>query len=179
MRLVRPAGSPTAWSGSRADRQGLAGEDAVIAALSAALDDRYLAIARLRLPGTEADIDLVVLASAVIVLEVKTYAGPRRYACEGSLWRYADDAGSWWPLDAAPGTQATWGARRLRLRLGGVCLAARVQAAVVWAGEAPLRLDRPDVPVLRLAALPGWLAEIAPAPQARVARLARLLLAGG
>ena len=151
----------------------------MIAALSATLDDRYLAIARLRLPGSDADLDLVVLASAVTVLEVKTYAGPRRYACEGPLWRYADDAGTWWPLDATPGTQATWGARRLRLRLGGVGLAARVQAAVAWAGDAPLRLDRPDVPVLRLAALPGWLAEVAPAPEARVARLARLLLAGG
>ena len=151
----------------------------MIAALSSALDDRYLAIVRLRLPGSDADLDLVVLASAVTVLEVKTYARPRRYACEGPLWRYADDAGSWWPLDAAPGTQAAWGVRRLRLRLGGVGLAARVQAAVVWAGDAPLELDRPNVPVLRLAALSGWLAEFAPASEARVARLARLLLAGG
>ena len=150
----------------------------MIATLAAALDDRYLAIARLRLPGAEVDIDLVVLASTVTVLEVKTYAAPRRYGCDGPLWRYADDAGAWWPLDAAPGAQAAWGARRLRLRLGGVDAAARVQGAVVWAGDAPLRLDRPDLPVLRLAALPGWLAEFAPAPETRVARLVRLLLAG-
>lgn len=172
-----PAGS-RAWPESVADGIGAAGEAAVIASLCASLDDRYAAVSRLRLPGTEADMDLVVLAERVVVLEVKTYGGPRRYRCEGSLWTYADAAGGWWPLDAAPGTQATFGALRVRRRLADAGLLIGVEGAVAWAGDAPLALDRPRPPVLRMGALAGWLRQYRPAPPARLERMLRALLAG-
>jgi hypothetical protein len=161
-----------------ADALGAEGERAVVEALREALDDRYAAISRLRLPGTEADLDLVVLAERVVVLEVKTYQGPRKYRCEGTLWTHADGAGAWWPLDAAPGTQATFGALRVRRRLAGAGVAVGVEGVVVWAGDAPLALDRPRPPVLRAGALAGWLRQYRPATPARLERMQRALLAG-
>lgn len=150
----------------------------MVANLAAGLDDRYLAISRLRLPGTRADLDLVVLAAQVVVMEVKTYRGPRQYRCSGSIWSYADAGGHWWPLDVAPGAQAAFGAARVRRRLADAGLLTRVQAAVVWAGDAALTLDAPGLPVLRLPALAGWLSAIGPIPALRRDRIARALLAG-
>ncbi|HWE64875.1 MAG TPA: nuclease-related domain-containing protein [Chloroflexota bacterium] len=178
MRLITMPDTPRPWAPGEADTIGAAGERAVIAVLQAALDDRYAAISRLRLPGTEADLDLVVLAERVVVLEVKAYRAPRRYRCERSTWSYADGAGEWWPLDAAPGTQATFGALRVRRRLATAGLATAVEGAVVWAGDAPLALDSPRPPVLRLSALAGWLLADPPASPPRTERMLRALLAG-
>jgi hypothetical protein len=176
VRLIAAPEQARPWPLGTADAVGAAGEQAAIAALQT-LDDRYAAISRLRLPGTEADLDLVVLARRVVVLEVKTYRGPRLYRCEGARWSYADAAGEQWPLDAAPGTQATFGALRVRRRLAGAGLATAVEGVVVWAGDAPLALDRPRPPVLRLGAVAGWLEQYRPAPAQRLERMLRTLLA--
>lgn len=177
MRLIRALQAPVPWAEDEADAVGRAGEAAVVAALQAALDDRYAAIGRLRLPGSSADLDLVVLAARAIVLEVKTYRGPRRFRCEGRHWFYADAAGSWRQLDAAPGVQAAYGARRVRRRLGDGGLELPVGDAVVWSGDAPLELARPRQPVLRLPALGGWLSDQEPLAPKRLERALRLLLA--
>lgn len=177
MRLIVTPETQIPWAGGEADAVGRAGEAAVSAALGEALDDRYAAIGRLRLPGSPADLDLVVLAARVIVLEVKTYRGPRRFRCEGRHWFYADASGAWRQLDAAPGTQAFYGARRVRRRLGDGGLELPVDDAVVWAGDAPLELARPRQPVLRLPALGGWLGDQQPLAPERLERALRVLLA--
>ena len=165
------------WVQGEADAVGRAGEAAAAAALQTALDDRYAAIGGLRLPGSPADLDLVVLAARVIVLEVKSYRGPRRFRCEGRHWFYADANGAWRQLDATPGVQAAHGARRVRRRLGDGGLELPVGDAVVWAGDAPLELARPRQPVLRLPALGGWLRDQEPLAPERLERALRLLLA--
>jgi hypothetical protein len=156
--------------------RGRAGEEAVLSALATRLDDRFLAIDRLRLPGTEADVDLVVVAARLVSVEVKTYRGPRRYRCEGRIWTYADRGGEWWPLDGSPGAQASFGALRVRRRLADTGIAIQAQGVVAWSGDAPLDLSRPHVPGLTPTALAGWLAEIGPGDPARVERIGRVLL---
>lgn len=176
MRVIRAPAGTQSWATTDAGVKGAAGEARTVAALGQVLDDRYLAIQGLRFAGTDADLDLVVVAERIVVLEVKAYAAERRYRCEGSLWLYGDARGSWWPLDGAPGAQAAWGARRVRGRLLDAGIATPAVGAVVWAGEAPLELERPRVPVLRLQALGGWLGEFAPVPAAQVERVRRVLL---
>jgi hypothetical protein len=151
----QPDGAAPRWARSPAARRGAAGERAVRAALSAALDDRYVLVHNLHLPGGEGDIDAVLIGPRILVLEIKTYAEGRPLRVRGLRWEYQAADGRWMALDGQPSAQAEAGARRVAYALRSAGLPSYgVAPVVVLVGGAPCMLEHPRVPVLRPAELP-------------------------
>src|SRR5919199_6406687 len=78
MRIVRgprPPRSARVWARAPTARRGEAGERVVRAALAAALDDQYVLVHDLYLPGGEGDVDAVLIGARVPAIEIETCAG--------------------------------------------------------------------------------------------------------
>ncbi len=176
MRVIaapQPAGPPPLWARTPAARRGAAGERAVRGALAAALDDRYVLIHNLHLPGGEGDVDAVLIGPRVVVIEIKTYAGERPLRVRALRWEYQNAAGHWCALDDQPSVQAEAGARRVAYALRSAGLPAySIVPAVTLVGGAECRLERPRVPVLRPAELVRFAREGRAVPPAGWADLA-------
>ena len=153
MRVIQapqPEGPRPVWSRTPAARRGAAGERAVRSALAAALDDHYVLIHNLYLPGGDGDVDAVLIGPRVLAIEIKTYAGERPLRVRALRWEYQTAAGQWISLDDQPSLQAEGGARRVAYALRSAGLPAyNVVPVVVLVGGAECRLERPRVPVLR------------------------------
>jgi len=153
----------------------------VRAALAAALDDRYVLVHNLYLPGGDGDVDAVLIGPRILVLEVKTYAEDRPLRVRGLRWEYEAGDGRWRALDGQPSAQAEANARRVAYALRSAGLPAYgVVPLVVLVGGAPCALERPRVPVLRPAELPRAAREGRPVTQPAWPDLAlRALLVAG
>lgn len=176
MREIRgPSRAPAPWAGSAAGQRGEAGEDAVAAALRP-LDDQYLLLRNLSLPGSPGDVDGVLLTpyGAVWVLEVKALDERRAYRCHGLTWEYtrATQPG-WTPLSAQPTHQALFHARQIKGLLDEAGLPTYPRAVVVLATPIKITLEAPRTPVVRLDKLLQLVSEthgVAPAHQDALAR---------
>ena len=161
MRIVRgpqPPRSAHAWPRAPTARRGEAGERVVRAALAAALDDHYVLVHDLYLPGGEGDVDAVLIGPRVLALEIETYADDRPLRVRGLRWEYLAADERWVPLPNQPSVRAEAGARRVAYALRSAGFPAYVAPVVALVGGAACTLERPCVPVLR------------PAELARVAR---------
>ena len=88
MRIVRgpqPPRSAHAWPRAPTARRGEAGERVVRAALAAALDDHYVLVHDLYLPGGEGDVYGVLSGPRVVATEIETYAGDRPLRARAAL----------------------------------------------------------------------------------------------
>src|SRR5690242_13276549 len=120
MRIIaapKPPRPAPVWARTPAARRGAAGERVVRAALSRALDDRYVLVHGLYLPGGDGDVDAVVIGPRIVVVEVKSYAEGRPLRVRGLHWDYLAADGRWTALDSQPSTQAEAGARRVAYAL--------------------------------------------------------------
>lgn len=142
------------WARTPAARHGEAGERAVRAALEAALDDSFVLVHNLFLPGGEGDVDAVLIGPRILVVEIKRYAEDRPLRVRGLRWEYLAARDRWLVLADQPSLQAEANARRVAyaLRSGGLP-AYNVAPVVALVGGAPCVLERPRVPVLRPAEL--------------------------
>ena len=134
-------------------RRGEAGERVVRAALAAALDDHYVLVHDLYLPGGEGDVDAVVIGARVLALEIETYTGDRPLRVRGLRWEYLAADERWVPLPNQPSVRAEAGARRVAYALRSAGFPAYVAPVVALVGGADCTLERPCVPVLRPAEL--------------------------
>jgi hypothetical protein len=156
MRIVRGPQPPrSAHVPPRAPtvRRGEAGERVVRAALAAALDDHYVLVHDLYLPGGEGDVDAVLIGPRVLALEIETYTGDRPLRVRGLRWEYLAADERWVPLPNQPSVRAEAGARRVAYALRSAGFPAYVAPVVALVGGADCTLERPCVPVLRPAAL--------------------------
>jgi hypothetical protein len=153
------------WARTPAARRGAAGERVVRAALSAALDDRYVLVHNLYLPGGEGDVDAVLIGPRLLAIEIKTYAEGRPLRVRGLRWEYLAADGRWLALDGQPSSQAEAGARRVAYALRSAGLPAYgVLPVVALVGGAACTLAHPRVAVLRPSELPRFAREEAAAP---------------
>jgi len=116
---------------------GRQGEDAVVDGLRTALDHRWTVFRNLQLPGSKADLDLVLVGpGGVWVVEVKAYTPPHRV--QHGVWQIRR-RGTWRPASDNPTAQVQGNARRLRqfLQTGGVNVR-WVDAAVALARPQPV-----------------------------------------
>ena len=116
---------------------GRQGEDAVVDGLRTALDHRWTVFRNLQLPGSKADLDLVLVGpGGVWVVEVKAYTPPHRI--QHGVWQIRR-RGSWQPARENPVVQVQGNARRLRhfLQTGGVNVR-WVDAAIALARPQPV-----------------------------------------
>jgi hypothetical protein len=126
----------------------------VRAALAAALDDRYVLVHGLYLPGGEGDVDAVLIGPRVLAIEIETYAGDRPLRVRGLRWEYLAADERWVELPDQPSGRAEASARRVAYALRSAGLPAYGVAPVVaLVGGADCALERPGVPVLRPAEL--------------------------
>ena len=156
MRIVRgpqPPGSAHAWPRTATVRRGEAGKRVVRAALAAALDDHYVLVHDLYLPGGEGDVDAVIIGPRVLALEIETYTGDRPLRVRGLRWEYLAADERWVPLPDQPSARAEAGARRVAYALRSAGFPAYVAPVVALVGGADCTLERPCVPVLRPAEL--------------------------
>src|SRR2546430_17397861 len=105
MRIVRgpqPPRSAHAWPRAPTARRGEAGERLVRAALAAALDDHYVLVHDLYLPGGEGDVDAVLIGPRGLALEIATYADDRPRRGRGLRWEYLAAGERWVPLPKQP-----------------------------------------------------------------------------
>jgi Nuclease-related domain len=169
MRIVRgpqPPRSARAEARAPTARRGEAGERVVRAALAAALDDHYVLVHDLYLPGGEGDVDAVLIGPRVLALEIATYAGGRPLRVRGLRWEYLAADERWVPLPNQPSVRAETGARRVAYALRSAGLPAYGVAAIVaLVGGAACTLERPRVPVLRPAELVRFAREGPSVPQ--------------
>jgi hypothetical protein len=152
MRIVRapqPPRAARAWPRTATARRGEAGERVVRATLAAALDDHYVLVHDLYLPGGEGDVDAVVIGPRVIALEIETYADDRPLRVRGLRWEYLAADERWAPLPNQPSVRAEAGTRRVAYALRSAGFPAYVAPVVALVGGADCTLERPCVPVLR------------------------------
>ena len=145
-RSARARRAPTA-------RRGEAGERVVRAALAAALDDHYVFVHNLYLPGGEGDVDAVIIGPRVLAIEIETYAADCPLRVRGLRWDYLAADERWVPLPNQPSVRAEAGARRVAYALRSAGFPAYVAPVVALVGGADCTLERPRVPVLRPAEL--------------------------
>ena len=182
MRVISPPESlPLVWAETPAARRGAAGERAVRETLAAALDDSYVLVHNLILPGGQGDVDAVLIGPRMLVIEVKTYAEERPLRVRGLRWEYRAADGRWLPLDGQPSAQAQANARRVSYALRSAGLPAYgVTPVVALVGGASCQQERPRVPVLRPAELSRLAREGSPVMQRAWPELAlRALLVAG
>ena len=152
MRIVRgpqPPHSARARSQALTARRGEAGERVVRAALAAALDDHYVLVHDLYLPGGEGDVDAVLIGARVLAIEIETYAGDLPLRVRGLRWEYLAADERWVSLPSQPSVRAEAGARRVAYALRSAGFPAYVAPVVALVGGADCTLERPCVPVLR------------------------------
>src|SRR5437763_2661358 len=151
MRIVRgprPPRSARVWARAPSARRGEAGERVVRAALAAALDDQYVLVHDLYLPGGEGDVDAVLIGPRVLALEIASYAGDRPLRVRGLRWEYLAADERWVPLPHQPSVRAETGARRVAYALRRAGLPAYGVAAIVaLVGGVACTLGGPRVPV--------------------------------
>ena len=156
MRIVRgpqPPRSARARHHARTARHGEAGERVVRAALAAALDDHYVLLHDLYLPGGEDDIDAVLIGPRVLAIEIETYAADRPLRVRGLRWEYLAVDERWVPLPNQPSMRAEAGARRVAYALRSAGFPAYVAPVVALVGGAACTLEHSSVPVQRPAEL--------------------------
>src|SRR5437764_10223509 len=157
MRIVRgpqPPRSARAWARAPTARRREAGERVVRAALAAALDDHYVLVHDLYLPGGEGDVDAVLIGSRVLAIEIETYVADRPLRVRGLRWEFLAAGDHWVALPGQPSVRAEAGARRVAYALRSAGLPAYgVVPVVALVGGADCALDHPRVPVLRPAEL--------------------------
>ena len=156
MRIVRapqPPRAARAWPRAATARRGEAGERVVRAALAAALDDHYVLVHDLYLPGGEGDVDAVLIGARVLAIEIETYAADCPLRVRGLRWDYLAADERWVPLPNQPSVRAEAGARRVAYALRSAGIPAYVAPVVALVGGADCTLERPRVPVLRPAEL--------------------------
>ena len=135
------------------------------AALAAALDDQYVLVHDLYLPGGEGDVDAVLIGARVPAIEIETCAGDHPLRVRGLRWEYLAVAERWVPLPDQPSVWAEAGARHVAYALRSVGFPAYVAPVVALVGGADCTLERPRVPVLRPAELARFAREGPPVPQ--------------
>jgi len=116
---------------------GRQGEDAVVDGLRTALDHRWTVFRNVHLPGSKADLDLVLVGpGGVWVVEVKAYTPPHRV--QNGVW-HVRRGQRWQPARDNPTAQVQGNARRLRhfLQTAGVNVR-WVDAAVALARPQPV-----------------------------------------
>src|ERR687883_14454 len=168
MRIVRapqPPRSSHAWPRAPTARRGEAGERVVRAALAAALDDHYVLVHDLYLPGGEGDVDAVIIGPRVLALEIETYPGDLSLRVRGLRWEYLAADERWVSLPSQPSVRAEAGARRVAYALRSAGFPAYVAPVVALVGGAGCTLERPRVPVLRPAELARCAREGSAIPQ--------------
>jgi hypothetical protein len=125
----------------------------VRAALAAALDDHYVLVHDLYLPGGAGEVDAVVIGPRVLAIAVQTYAADRPLRVRGLRWEYLAADERWVPLPNQPSVRAEAAARRVAYALRSAGFPAYVAPVVALVGGADCTLERPSVPVLRPAEL--------------------------
>lgn len=169
MRIVhapQPERIAPRWSRTPSARRGEAGERIVRAALASALDDRFVLVHNLFLPGGEGDVDAVLIGPRILAIEIKTYAEGRPLRVRGLRWEFLAADGRWLVLDGQPSAQAESSARRVAYALRSAGLPAYGVAPVVaLVGGAPCTLAYARVPVLRPSELPRFARDGAVVPQ--------------
>src|SRR5919201_4042988 len=123
MRIVRGPQPPRSGRARRqapVARRGEAGERVVRAALAAALDDQYVLVHDLYLPGGEGDVDAVLIGARVPAIEIETCAGDHPLRVRGLRWEYLAVAERWVPLPDQPSVWAEAGARHVAYALRSV-----------------------------------------------------------
>lgn len=92
-------------------KRGERGEEDVVRELTNLLDKRWKLYRNLTLPGTDADLDAVLVGlTGVMLLEIKAFTGSFRV--RGSEWSYRQGA-QWRTMDKNPAKQAQWNRQRL------------------------------------------------------------------
>ena len=155
VRMIR-APQPPGARGSRTPtaRRELAAERVVRAALAAALDDRYVLVRDLYLPGGAGAVDAVLIGPHILAIEIAVAPSDRPVRVRGLRWEVQEGDGRWVPMEVQPSERARRHAARVAYALRSAGLPAYGVAPVVCVvGGAELTLERPRVPVLRPAGL--------------------------
>jgi hypothetical protein len=156
MRIVRAPQPSFARAGGRtpAARREQAGERVVRAALAAALDDRYVFVRDLHLPGGTGAVDAVLIGPRILAIVIAVAPSDRPMRVRGLRWESQVDDGRWVAMDPQPSERARRDAARVAYALRSAGLPAYEVAPVVCVvGGAGWVLERPRVPVLRPAEL--------------------------
>ena len=165
-----------------AARVGREGEDRVLAEVERALDSRWYVFRNMILPGSNGDLDLVLVGpGGTLVLEVKAYSGDWRV--EKGRWYKRTSNGYWAHQPFGPGAQAIENAKRLCLYLkaGGMTAGVGVNPVVVLAGDAHIDFESAGTKIWRQQDLPDRLAKLSRRTDhasAQVQQIATLLMAG-
>ena len=150
----RPRGPFSPRVSTPATRRGEAGERIVRAALSSALDDRYVLVHGLYLPGGDDAIDAVLIGPLMLTIEIVTYAEDRPLRVTGLRWERQSLEGRWRSLDAQPSARVEANVRRVIYALRSAGLPAYgVRPVVALVGGAECTVEQSRVPILRPAEL--------------------------
>jgi len=143
--------------------QGRKGEEATVKALQRYLDGQWTLFRNVVLPGSQADIDAVLVGPpGVYALEIKSYNG--RFQNRGEKW-FRRRGPAWRRLTKNPSRQAKANAARLAEYLSKtVGTKVWVEPRVVWAGPGKLIPDKPAVYIWFLDNMATYVAELAASP---------------
>ncbi len=125
-------------------RRGQLGESEVARLLRLGLGGDWTLFRNVKLPGSKADIDMVLLGPpGVFALEVKAYMGHYRYARQ-HFYRHA--MMTWRRMQHNPGKQARAAAGLLHAYIADTLNTdVRVEPRLVWVGPGQLELEEPEV----------------------------------
>lgn len=132
------------WHEEQNFRRGQLGESEVARLLRLGLGDDWTLFRNVKLPGSKADIDMVLLGPpGIFALEVKAYTGNYRYAKQ-HFYRHA--MMTWRRLHHNPGKQARAAGGVLRAYVAGTLNEdVWVEPRLVWVGPGALTLEEPEV----------------------------------
>lgn len=164
MRAPQPERRDAASAHTPAARRVQAGLRVVRASLAAALDDGYVFVRDLHLPGGADALDAVLVGPRILVIEL-VMAPDRPLRVRGPRWESRGDDGRWSALETQPGARARDGAARVAYALRSAGLPAYgVTPVIALIGGAGYALERPTIAVLRPAELARAAREGAVAP---------------